>query len=337
MKRSFAALLALCFLLLAGCAKQNDAEAPVAPVKPAPVVKPAAPVTEPEPASEPVAVYTFDGLEVPVPAEYLELLVIDDGLEPWNAHWTPLVSFFEKASVEAEQLDHPDEDWGDGLLCTVSRLDRIGLEGWLSDGQDAGGYLFAKDGEDAYYLMSYPTDVRIYRAGGTNRPAEEIEGLDSWVELNDWAEALPGEIVALNEITAYTAGELFDADYTYDGAHVELGYRMPESSMDPMDLVVLSLSQPARQGEGGVWCVERVHDVYTDYDFTDTRLVFPAAYGVDETAADYYARLQAECDAGEHPALLTPQGAALDYAGRVSWLFGEDVSATDFELIEALG
>ena len=75
----------------------------------------------------------------------------------------------------------------------------------------------------------------------------------------------------------------------------------------------------------------------SDYNFTDTQLVFPVAFGVDEAAADYYARLQAECSAGEHPELLTPTGAALDYARRVTWIFGEDVSATDFERIELVG
>ena len=104
-----------------------------------------------------------------------------------------------------------------------------------------------------------------------------------------------------------------------------------------MDLVILSLSQPVRQGEGGIWCVERVRFVYSEYDWTDTQLVFPAALGIDQTAADYYAQLQAACDAGEQTELLTPRGAALDYARRGAWIFGEDVSASDFELSESVG
>jgi len=135
-------------------------------------------------------------------------------------------------------------------------------------------------------------------------------------------------------LTAYGARELFGLDYTYGGEHVELGCRFPG---EPMDLVILSLSQPAKQGEGGVWCVERVRFVYSQYDWTDTHLVFPAALGYDMTAADYYAQLQAACDAGEHPELLTPEGAALAYARRDAWLFGEDVSASDFEVLRSLG
>ena len=336
MKRLCSALLALCVLMLAGCAKKDE-PAPVVPPAPPPAVEPVPAQPEPVPPEEDdsAAVLGIHGLKVPVPKDYLDLLVIETELEAWNAHRTPLVSFAEKASVEAGKLDNHDEEWGDGFLCTVSVLDRIGFEDWLSgSGFDMGEHVFARDGENAYYLVSYPTDVRIYRAGGTNRPAEEIEGLDSWIELNDWAEALPGEIAALNGLTAYDASELFAADYTYAGEHAELGYRVPG---DPMDLILLELSQPAAQGEGGVWCVERVRYVYSDYNFTDTQLVFPVALGADETAADYYARLQAECDAGQHPELLTPQGAALDYARRDAWLFGEDTSETDFEWIDSLG
>ena len=336
MKRRFAALL-MCMLLLAGCAKKNT-EPPVTPVEPPPAVVPAAPVQLPEPepeAEDPIAISAFHGVKVPIPREYLDLLVVDAELETWSAHRTPLVSFAEKASVEAGQLEHPGEDWGDGFLCTVSQLDRIGFEDWLSgSGSDVGEHVFARDGADTYYLVSYPTDVRIYRVGGTDRPAAEIEGLDEWRALTEWAYALPQEIAALNEWEAYDASDLFDADYTYAGEHVELGFHVPG---DPMDLILLELSQPAAQGAGGVWCVERVRYVYSAYDFTDTHLVFPAALGIEETAADYYARLQSECDAGEHPALLTPQGAALDYARQAAWLFGEDVSQTDFELIESLG
>ena len=331
-------LAALCVLVFAGCADKTRDDAPApAPVVGSPPVSSGAPAPTPEsdaaddPTDEGVAVYEFDGLQVPVPAEYLNLLVIETELEAWSAHWTPLISFSERASVEAGQLDHPDEDWGDGWLCTVARLDRIGFEDWAS-GAESGMTLFAEDGNGAYYLMMHPTDVRLYRAGDRF----DDTGLDEWEALNAWADALGSDIAARSGLTPYDAGDLFTEDYTYGGAHVELGCRFPG---ELKDLVILVLSQPAKQGEGGLWCVERYHEIYSEYDFTATHLVFPAAFGVDMTAENYYARLQAECDAGMHPALLTPQGAALDYARRdaVKWMFGEDVSATDFEYIDALG
>lgn len=336
MKRLIAALLALCMLALAGCAKKEEPSAPAAPpevtVEPAPA-QPSEPEPEPpEPAASDAAELVCGGLALSIPNEYGALLTIDTEPEAWSEHWTPLVSLSETASLEAFAKDHPGEDWGMGWLCSISRLDRIGFEEWAS-GDSTGSRLFARDGEDNYYLLSSPTDVRLYREGGVDGSGE-VEGMDDWTALNAWADTLPEAIIERNGLTAYDAGDLFGADYTYGGEHAELGYRIPGEACD---LIVLSLSQPARQGEGGVWCVERVRYVYSDYGWTNMHLVFPAALGFDETAAAYYARLQKECDAGKNTDLLTPAGAALDYARRVTWLFGEDVSATDFERIEAVG
>lgn len=340
MKRYTRVLLVLSLLLLlTGCAKKdpepetNEPPAPAAEqtiVAETPPEAPAdTPDAEPDDAS---AVYELDGLTVPIPTEYVDALIIETDLEPLSEHWEPLISLAERASVEAGEKDHPGEDWGDGWLCSVSRLDRIGFESWAS-GDDTGTSIFARDGADNYYLVTRPTDVRLYRSGSENAPIPPAD-LEAWNRLNDWAETLPADIIERNDLTAYDARDLLGADFTYSGEHVELGCRFPG---EPMDLVVFSLSQPARQGEGGVWCVERLRYVYSSYDWEETHLVFPAALGVDRTAADYYAQLQAECDTGEHAELLTPLGAALDYARRITWLVGEDVSASDFEVIESLG
>ena len=330
MKRFLLILAALCLLSLAACGEKDEspASAPAAPAAES-AGEPAAPAPAPAAApEEPAAaddVFTFDALEIPVPAAYAPLLSVESEPEAWNEHWTPLISFTHRASLEAYRRDNPaagdDAEEGVGWIATVMRLDRVGFEDWLS-GERSGTTLFARDDADRFYLLSRPTDVPVY------------EPDDAWTELNDWAATLPRTIIERNGLAAYDASELFAADYTYPGEHVDLGYRVPGQ---PMDLIVLSLSQPVKQGEGGIWCVERVRYVYSAYSFTDTQLVFPVSFGVDEPAADYYARLQAACDAGEQDELLTTVGAALDYAGRTKWLFGEDVNASDFELVETEG
>ena len=340
MKHIISLLLALAMLTLAACGEKETAPAASpeteTPNVPAAVVpdEPAAPDEAPETpraAEEPEepeatdVIFTFDGVELPVPTELEPLLIIESEPEAWNEHWTPLISFSHRASVEAYERDNSGDasarEEGIGWICTVMRLDRVGFEDWLS-GERSGSALFAVDDAEHYYLISTPTDVRVYEPDA------------AWTALNEWAMTLPRTIITRNALTAYDAHELFDSDYTYQGEHVDLGCRFPGQ---PMDLIILSLSQPATRGEGGIWCVERARYVYSEYSFTDTQLVFPVSFGVDETSADYYARMQAECDAGGHPELLTAAGAALDYAKRAAWIFGEDVSNADFELIETAG
>ena len=325
MKRWFFALLAWSILMLAGCGKSAEPQPALPAPNDAPVVETPAATAEPTETPElidPFEGVSVDGVEVPVPTEYREFLAIETEPEAWNEHWTPLISFSHKASVDAYAKDNPGEDAdGIGWVCTLMLLDRIGFEDWAS-GEKNGSSVFAEDGAEHYYLINRPTDVRVYAHDA------------AWETLNEWADALPARVIEQNGLTPYDASELFETDYTYGGSHVDLGYRFPDQ---PMDLAILSLSQPVIQGEGGVWCVERIHYVYSDYNFTDTQLVFPVSFGADKSAADYYAELQAQCDAGECPELLTPQGAALDYARRTAWIFGEDVSETDFERIEFVG
>lgn len=328
-RRLLAFFAALSAVILAGCAKTEIAVEAYAPNGAVGLTAAGAAAELPENAPEgAVTVYVAEGLSVPVPAAYRDLLVVDEEPEAWSAHWQPLISFSERASVEAGQEDHPGENWGDGWLCTVMKLDRIGFEDWAS-GESADISLFARRG-DNYYLMTRPTDVRLYRGGDGYDEASVAQ----WNMLSDWAATLPEEIIKANGLTACSGKELLSEAYTYEGNHLLLGCRFPG---EPMDLVILTLSQPATQGDSGLWCVERVSYVYSEYGWSDDRLVFPASFGIDQTAADYYAKLQSECDAGEHAELLTPRGAALDYARREAWIFGEDVSPTDFEIIEAMG
>lgn len=341
MKKTLSLILALCALLLSGCAKQPSApervQAPEESQAPA-VTAPAETVPETaQPAETVPETAHFEGntetvcgeLVLQIPCEYAELLITDIMPEAWDEHWTPLFSLSELDSLTAFERDHPDGEWGTGWLCTVSRLDRIGFEEYVCE-DNTGSALFARDGDDRYYIISRPTGVRLYRSGDVPDEASQ----EQWQKLSEWAETLTDSLIERNSLTPYDASELFRYDYTYAGKHVELACRFPD---EPMDLAVLSLSQPERQGEGGIWCVERVLYVYSEFGLTVTQLVFPAALGFDETAAEHYARLQRECDAGEHSELLTPEGAAVHYARLVSWQFGEDISETDFKPIVTLG
>ena len=83
----------------------------------------------------------------------------------------------------------------------------------------------------------------------------------------------------------------------------------------------LVLSQPATQGEEGIWCVDR----WVDQNGT-RYLVVPET---DQPMDDYYAALQDACDAGDRPDLLDPVAVALDF--EEDWS-GRDLSPDAFVL-----
>ena len=263
-----------------------------------------------------LAIYACTAFNIPVPKEYLDLLVIEHDPDESSGHRQTLLSFSEKASVEAGQLDYPGENMGFGWICSIDRLDRVGFEEWLStDG--TGAELFARDA-DYYYVQGVPTDVRFYRAGGEIGP--DSEGLEDYDKLMQWAnnELLQNLFTANPGLEAYDARDLIGREYTYEGAHVSLAYE--EAGSDFSFRTVFLLSQPAKQGEGGVWCVERVRYEYPDTPGSEyTQLVFPVSYGMDACAAEYFPALQEQCDSGVYPDLLTPEGAVNDYTRRLGW------------------
>ena len=66
----------------------------------------------------------------------------------------------------------------------------------------------------------------------------------------------------------------------------------------------LLLSQPVKQGDGGIWCVERWSDEMGN-------LYYNYVSGAEEDA--YYAEQQAQCDAGHKVGLLNPEDVAMTF------------------------
>ena len=279
-------------------------------------------------------VYACGGLEIPVPSEYTQLLDIrfsdpEGSYDPsWadENHMQTLFSCREKASADAAKRDHPGEDQGEGWLFSICRLDQVGLEKWLvSDGY--GSTLFARDNNGGYYLAAFPTDMRFYRNGNYDSPDENPALWESWYRLNEWSETVADSIVERGgALKRYDAFALYRRDYTYSGAHAEVAFRPAGNAADTD--ATLILSQPVKQGRGGIWCVERVR--YACDGWTDTRLNFPVGEGIDVPADEYYMKLQADSD--KHPEMLTPTGAALAFARNAGWV-APDEGENSFVLI----
>lgn len=81
---------------------------------------------------------------------------------------------------------------------------------------------------------------------------------------------------------------------TYDSKHYVVTYE----EYHPGVMKKLLLSQPAKQGEGGIWCVERMMDENGNEHISTPQ---------------NYTALQKECNEGHKPWMLDPEQVALEY------------------------
>ena len=106
------------------------------------------------------------------------------------------------------------------------------------------------------------------------------------------------DFIRRNGLTAVDENELLERRYTYESqTHVVMTYAGSTGE------ITLTLSRPATDGSGGIWCVERWSDS------SGVHLNFPVESGL--CARDYYAQMQMLCDEGERPDLLDSEEVAL--------------------------
>ena len=252
-----------------------------------------------------MTVYDCGGIQIGIPTEYLDQLIVTTDFAPSNSaeEGTCLIAVNEKASVEAAKADFGEDIMG--FLFRIEKLSQAGYEHYVCGGRE-GCDAFAKDGEN-YYICTTATDVQFYRSGGEiDTTSQEWK---NWETLFDMGSTVRADMIARNGLTAYSDDQFFNKEFTYGGGHAYMKY-CPYFTFDgtKREYQTLVLSQPVRQGEGGIWCVERFYDVY-GYVYS----YFPSTdiIGSDDvTAEEYYNRLQKECDAGSRSDILTPLGAA---------------------------
>ncbi|MBQ8551523.1 MAG: hypothetical protein IJ428_01780 [Clostridia bacterium] len=108
-------------------------------------------------------------------------------------------------------------------------------------------YPLGTDGE-YYYVMTVPTDVSI-------DPNDEA-GIKT---ASVWREHVKTYFALENGLTPLDKGEFHSREYTYDGEHKFIRYYPYGTDTDYFYTLVLS--QPAEQGNDGIWCVERWYDM----------------------------------------------------------------------------
>ena len=270
--------------------------------------------SKPYQPSEPMKVYKCGDIQIGIPEKYLSQLTIDTTVKKDDTG-TLLLNVSETASLKAAEADGYKGDSGFGNLFSIVRMTRAQYEQTLgldfSGYQDVAysgsysGHHYTFSGGKYYYLCLTPTDVQYYRRNGVI----DMNSSDwkNWETLCGLAGIVKKDILGRNDLTPFSSADVLSNQvYTYDSKHAFVRYYLyytRDGSRAEYDTLILS--QPVRQGKGGIWCVERISDEYGQVS-----LNFP---GKKKTAASYYEALQKECDGGGHPELLIPLTAAKQY------------------------
>ena len=297
------ALVLACLLTLAACGGESDDREP-------------GPDAPPQDGGGDVTVYDCGGLEVALPNEYLDQLRVDTDFPDAGESWKPLISVYEKASYEAAAEDFGG---GGGFLFGFLAMDQAAFEQHISS-DGSGVDVFATDGE-RYYAYTYPTDVQFYRPDAESLP--DHPDWPVWETLCEIGPLVREDFLTRNHLQSFSVQDFLSqrADGG-DGVWVRY-YPYFVKDGDTRVYDQLLLRQPARQGEGGLWAVYQWLDGQGNQS-----LYFPDS---GKPAAEHYAELQEACDAGEHPELLTPTGAA---AAFVTDYFGHETAEGSFERVK---
>lgn len=183
----------LCALLLAGCGQPQPAPSP-------------AEDGEAPSAGEDAGPIDPHDLEIVLPEEYLDLLIVDTEFPEAESdgRLCPLVSVYEKASVEAAEADFGSGE-GYGFLFGIVALDETVLTQYQYSFGDGG--IFARGG-NWYYAKTAPTDVQFYRGGGISAEVDtESEGWQTWETLDALWDTVQADFIARNGLTPYDGAE----------------------------------------------------------------------------------------------------------------------------------
>ena len=155
----------------------------------------------------------------------------------------------------------------------VNLIDYLEDEGWIIESDDLGRHLLV--------ILQAKNGPQLLGQLDLLQPTNSLPALESNTrQLLERQELLPPE--------------------TYPGPHAVVQFPLSDG-----DTYQMLLSQPARQGADGIWCVERWlqgnGNLYYVYPETEV------------SAREYYADLQAQCDEGHQPWLLEPLEVATEY------------------------
>lgn len=241
--------------------------------------------------------YEIAGFGIIFPDEIDNQLLIFPGDVDEDGNGMTVLSVYEKQSYEESMAD---QGIGAGFLFSIQRLDRAQYELYLT-GDRSGQECFTKD-TAYYYIWNTATDVQFYRSGITDYSQADFT---PWNTLTECFAGIRSSFIGYNGLEKYSDETFLNRDFTYKGEHCRVLFAVDSYGISQL----LTLSQPVKQGEGGIWCVER----YVDERHGGTYYTFsmegtPQSEGIP--AMEHYQALQAAADRGERPDLLDPLEAA---------------------------
>ncbi len=266
---------------------EESAETPTASAAPANVTPDSSPpqASGGEAYAGPLATYSNLDTYVSIPESYSSDVFSASDLAE-DIPNTAIVTYY--ATKVADNTEYG------GFLFSVLKYTTAQHEQFFT--QDGSGYsFFATDGE-FYYGFYQPTDVQAPPEYYDDYAALSLE-LRNFI-VDDFQSRAGMKKV---DDTAF-----FQQEYTYDSPHETIAYSRymtVNGSRDPIYFLILS--QPVKQGVGGIWCVERWTDVNGN--------VYPLFPDTGVPSAEYYAQLQADCDDGKNAQWLDPKQMALEF------------------------
>ncbi|HHU04851.1 MAG TPA: hypothetical protein GXZ65_00015 [Clostridiales bacterium] len=315
------AILMFCLLIsLSGCTNEpnpspsNVGRTPIATGTPSPdetlTPTPTSAPTLTVSADADVTVLEQDGISIAIPNEHYELLIFN-----------PENNFYHTDGALIEVFYKPTyEKFSSGWLFSIVRYNQAQYEQHLCRGVAPGQFFFAKDAT-YYYGYFRPTDVQHF----------DKTDMDVFNNLKyNVSKFVRQDMITRNNLTPYSDDDFWSKTYTYESDHIFLTYypyyayqdTAAQQNFNWQDVAyTLVLSQPAGQGDTGIWCVERMYD---DPKYGYIYVHFPNADGL--SSAEYYAKLQEECDSGLRPELLDPIQVALAY---VKGVHGHSAATVD--------
>lgn len=261
-------------------------------------------LTDPANAEEPTFLYEFGSYKLELPVVYQDRILINPEDEPNRSPDTILSIYMKQSYTEGMRMGFPS-----GLICSIQRYDQGGYEQYLTGGDWTTQFSVARD-DQGYYILSFSADRSVSQSD-----EETYSQLYAWCR-----QRLPDVFISLNSLSGYSDDEFWTSAETYHSAHKYYKYypyrAYPDAATeeDPNLYYTIMLSQPATQGEKGIWCVERFYD---DPKYGYIYAVFPNSDGM--SAVEIYENMQSSCDAGQDVYLTDPLEVALrfvkDYFG----------------------